>query len=320
MLVNFFRSDRTVVPLTLFLICFSVQFFSVITAVDFELIQSQSALQLSIDWINAKAFASAALGLILVFLTTILIGVLVNTCNISIRKSFLFSFAFLLLTLGTGEHFFVSIQSICNLLLVIMLLRLFHLPNSAAAKSIIFDSSGLIGIMSVLDSGNVFLMIIVWVGIVSFKSVTLNDWIISLCGFFLPCLYLIAGLYFFDSIQEVNNWLPTFSIIKIQDSKYIVLLGMALLFIPALLVFIGNYAQKASIIRKMLGIVLLLFVILTVKMIFSGGELSITTILIPASIVVGLFFDQIKKVIITESLVLLFLAVSSYYYFVAYFS
>ncbi len=320
MLVNFFRSDRTVVPLTLFLICFSVQFFSVITAVDFELIQSQSALQLSIDWINAKAFASAALGLILVFLTTILIGVLVNTCNISIRKSFLFSFAFLLLTLGTGEHFFVSIQSICNLLLVIMLLRLFHLPNSAAAKSIIFDSSGLIGIMSVLDSGNVFLMIIVWVGIVSFKSVTLNDWIISLCGFFLPCLYLIAGLYFFDSIQEVNNWLPTFSIIKIQDSKYIVLLAMALLFIPALMVFISNYAQKASIIRKMLGIVLLLFVILTVKMIFSGGELSITTILIPASIVVGLFFDQIKKVIITESLVLLFLAVSSYYYFVAYFS
>ncbi|MBT6745214.1 MAG: hypothetical protein HOB26_01500 [Flavobacteriales bacterium] len=297
-----------------------VQIFSVFTDVDFELIQSQSALQLSIDWINEIVFVGATLAVILVFVTTILIGVLVNSCDITIRKSFLVSFAFLLLALGVGEHFFVSIQSISNLLLVIMLLRLFRLPNSSGSKSIIFDSSGLIGTMSILDSGNVFLMIIVWVGIVSFKSVTLNDWIISLCGFFLPFLYLIAGLYFFDSFQEVNNWLPTFSIIKIQDSKYIVLLGMALLFIPALLVFIGNYAQKASVIRKMLGIVLLLFVILTVKMIFSGGELSITTILIPTSIVVGLFFDQIKKVIIAESLVLLFLAVSSYYYFVAYFS
>ena len=320
MLVNFFRSDRTVVPITLFLICFLFQIFSVFTDVDFELIQSQSALQLSIDWINEIVFVGATLAVILVFVTTILIGVLVNSCDITIRKSFLVSFAFLLLSLGVGEHFFVSIQSISNLLLVIMLLRLFHLPKSVGAKSIIFDSSGLIGTISILDSGNVFLMIIVWVGIVSFKSVTLNDWIISLCGFFLPFLYLIAGLYFFDSLQEVNNWLPTFSIIKIQDSKYILLLGMALLFIPALLVFIGNYAQKASIIRKMLGIVLLLFVILTVKMIFSGGELSITTILIPTSIVVGLFFDQIKKVIIAESLVLLFLAVSSYYYFVAYFS
>jgi hypothetical protein len=297
-----------------------VQIFSVFTDVDFELIQSQSALQLSIDWINEIVFVGATLAVILVFVTTILIGVLVNSCDITIRKSFLVSFAFLLLALGVGEHFFVSIQSISNLLLVIMLLRLFRLPNSSGSKSIIFDSSGLIGTMSILDSGNVFLMIIVWVGIVSFKSVTLNDWIISLCGFFLPFLYFIAGLYFFDSFQEVNNWLPTFSIIKIQDSKYIVLLGMALLFIPALLVFIGNYAQKASVIRKMLGIVLLLFVILTVKMIFSGGELSITTILIPTSIVVGLFFDQIKKVIIAESLVLLFLAVSSYYYFVAYFS
>ena len=320
MLVNFFRSDRTVVPITLFLICFSVQFFSVFTNIDFELIQSQSALQLSIDWINEIVFVGATLAVILIFITTILIGVLVNSCDITIRKSFLVSFAFLLLALGVGEHFFVSIQSICNFLLVIVLLRLFRLPNSAGAKSIIFDSSGLIGTMSILDSGNVFLMIIVWVGIVSFKSVTLNDWIISLCGFFLPFLYLIAGLYFFDSLQVVNNWLPAFSIIKIQDSKYIVLLGMALLFIPALLVFIGNYAQKASIIRKMLGIVLLLFVILTVKMIFNGGELSITTILIPTSIVVGLFFDQIKKAIIAESLVLLFLAVSSYYYFVAYFS
>jgi len=320
MLVNFFRSDRTVVPITLFSICFLVQIFSVFIDLDFELIQSQSALQLSIDWINEIVFVGATLAVILVFVTTILIGVLVNSCDITIRKSFLVSFAFLVLALGVGEHFFVSIQSISNLLLVIMLLRLFRLPNSSGPKSIIFDSSGLIGTMSILDSGNVFLMIIVWVGIVLFKSVTLNDWIISLCGFFLPFLYLIAGLYFFDSLQVVNNWLPTFSIIKIQDSKYIVLLGMALLFIPALLVFIGNYAQKASIIRKMLGIVLLLFVILTVKMIFSGGELSITTILIPTSIVVGLFFDQIKKVIIAESLVLLFLAVSSYYYFVAYFS
>ena len=65
---------------------------------------------------------------------------------------------------------------------------------------------------------------------------------------------------------------------------------------------------------------LLLFFILTVKMIFSGGELSITTILIPISILVGLFFDQIKKVIIAECLVLLFVAVSSYYYYAAYFS
>ena len=320
MLVNFFRSDRPVVPITLFLICFSVQIFYVFIGSDFGMIQSQNAFQLSINWGNELAFFGAAIAMILVFITALLIGFLVNNYGIAIRKSFLVSFAFLLLASGVGEHLFISVQSISNLLLVIMLLRLFHLPNSVRAKSVIFDSSGLIGIMSILDSSNVFLIITVWMGLVLFKSVTLNDWIISICGFFLPFLYLIAGLYFFDSLQELDSWLPKFSLIKIEDSKYVVLLGMALLFIPALLVVFGNYAQKASIVRKMLGIVLLLFFILTVKMIFSGGELSITTILIPISILVGLFFDQIKKVIIAECLVLLFVAVSSYYYYAAYFS
>ncbi|MBL4624826.1 MAG: hypothetical protein JKY42_06765 [Flavobacteriales bacterium] len=262
------------------------------------------------------------LGLALFFhlFVALFLNVLTNRYRLTGKNSYLVAFAYLLLSVGTMDSYFFTTQCVINVLVVFMMFRLFQLPSTSRPKAVIFDVSMLIGVMTIINPANIFLLVIVWVGIVSFRSLYIGDWIVSIIGVFLPALYLVVALYLFDLLYLIESWRFHVGRINFPEPKYITLLGTALLFIPSLFVFLGNYGQKAAVIRKMSNLILLLFIGLLVNSTIFGANTSILlSLLIPISIIVGIFLEQVKKMIIAESLIFLFIIVAGYYHYINWF-
>ena len=316
MLTNFFRSDRPIVIVVLFfafLVGWVIAFFlgeNTTGLIGFGSMESV------INKINSVVILGSFLAFIFHFSTAALLNAVVNRFGLSDKKSYAVAFIYLLLTVSTKDGILLTTACVVNLLVVLLLVRLFQLPQSNSVKSIIFDVSGLIGILTIIHSANVFLLLVVWVGIISFKSVQFRDWIISLIGFFTPVLYLVVGLYFFDSLHLMDKLKLIVRLTSISEPQYIIVLGISLLLVPSLFVLLMSYSQKAAANRKMLNLTLLLFTILLVNSVFFYGEgFFLLSILVPISIIIGGFITKVKKVIIAESLLILFMAVIGYYYY-----
>ncbi|MBL4652150.1 MAG: hypothetical protein JKY53_04680 [Flavobacteriales bacterium] len=317
MLTKFFRSDRPIVLAILFFISFSawvIAFFMEENALNVE---STILLQPLINQLNSVKLLGVLLAFGFHFITAILLNSVANRFNLADKKSYAVAFMYLLLSIATMEGYSLTTGCIVNLLLVVLLFRLFQLPSSNNSKSIIFDSSFLVGVLAIINPVNIFLILVVWVGITSFKSAYFRDWIISLIGFFLPGLYLTVGFYFFDSLYLIDGLKLYIAPIAIAESNYILILGILLLLIPALVVFVGNRGQKTAVSRKMSNLILLLFAIMAISSVFLNRDnLIVLSSLVPISIIVGVFFIQVKKVIIAESILLLFMVVSCYYHYI----
>jgi hypothetical protein len=315
MLVNFFRSDRPVVIITLLMLGLIAWVFGFVY--DFgQPINSIGVVQSFVKNINESEGLSTGIALLLHLLVAALVNILCNRYSLVEKKYYVVAFSYLLITIGSMEGYLLSTNVLSNLLVAVMMFRLFQLPSTSRPKSAIFDASFLVGLMSIVAPANVFILSIVWGGIMMFRTLDIREWMISVLGFMLPILYLIVALYLFDSLYLIEQWQLQVQVIKIMDAKYIILLGVALLFVPSLIVYIGSYNHKTAVTRKMLNLVLFLFVVEGVSSIaFNNGAYVILSVLVPVSIVIGTFVEQVKKVIIAESLVILFIVVAGYYYY-----
>jgi len=272
MLVNFFRSDGPIVFIVLFLVSSSLWILHGFFGNGFLEVTSPNLIQSLVNAINSIVILGLGLALFFHLFVALFLNVLTNRYRLTGKNSYLVAFAYLLLSVGTMDSYFFTTQCVINVLVVFMMFRLFQLPSTSRPKAVIFDVSMLIGVMTIINPANIFLLVIVWVGIVSFRSLYIGDWIVSIIGVFLPALYLVVALYLFDLLYLIESWRFHVGRINFPEPKYITLLGTALLFIPSLFVFLGNYGQKAAVIRKMSNLILLLFMKLSVLLILEQAS------------------------------------------------
>ncbi|MDA9564193.1 hypothetical protein N9R81_05930 [Flavobacteriales bacterium] len=314
--MKFFRSDQPIVALMLLLLSVCIWLGSFILGSDISESLVYSRWSHYEKWINSIPW----IRLVVSYIIHVGVAFFLNTVAVNNKlvqkSSYLVAFSYLLLATGTGLAFVFRGDALVSLGLVLCLHRIFQLPTINRFASIVFDSALLIGIMSVIYIENVLLSSLLITAIIMFKSITFRGAIMTVVGVGLPFLYLFSMLYLFDGLGTLENWRLKLSTAQIESKEYIILLALILLLVPSLFGVLQSYSHRVAVGRKALNLILLLLVFTSVLGgLFYEVKIIYAPIVIPLALVLGVFFDQIRKVIVAEVILLLFMAVVLYYYF-----
>lgn len=313
MLVKFFRSDNVIVPL---IVAVLITVYAIITAsfTQYILPATRGTLTEFLFNINDSIYLGIGLTMFLLFGVGLLLNLVSNRFELSGRRSFLVFITYLIIFSLGSENLLFSLESVANLLIAVLMFRFFQIANTTKPQAVIFDSSLLVAVLGILNPINILLIIWVWVGIIMFRSFYLRDWVVSFIGGLLPILYLLVARYIFDLELIISDQF-TVSLPKYSPTTIGLMLSVGLLVVPGVLFFLGQLNQNVAVTRKMMSQVILLFGLLLIIVLLSGTNQPIILLAVPLSIMVANFLMGVKKAVIADVLLVLFIAISTYFHF-----
>ncbi len=226
------------------------------------------------------------------------------------RRNYLVFFIWIILMGAFPDQWVLSPQLVSTFFILMSIYTLFKV-NGQDKEDLpgLMNYALLTGIASLFYRPLIWFIVLLIISLLIIRQMNFRNLLIVLSGFLLPWVYLLVAAFFNNSITQFlhNTWLD-FSIFKFHaldavDLKHIVLLGiLALLFIYSFIISIQNVQNKLIHIRSGHSIIILLFLVslLNVFGVSKGNSQWITLILLPASAIFALHFNDLKKTFVMD--------------------
>ncbi|MBK5284422.1 MAG: hypothetical protein JJE25_03380 [Bacteroidia bacterium] len=204
-----------------------------------------------------------------------------------------------------------------NLILLIVLDKIFLLYKNAEPFGQVFNSSFLLAVATFIDSSSVIFYIFFLLSLITLLPLYWRIWLISFIGFVLP--YYFISVYFFWTDSLGDFWqrkIPeSFSYFQLTPLNFSVSQIVLFSFIFLLLFFSIRSVTKhfyKNIIRTRRYFQIIFILLFTAGIsLFIGESIhlkSTCVMVIPLSLLFGYYFHQIKKGALSEFLYLIFIA------------
>lgn len=196
---------------------------------------------------NNGSFA-AVISFVLLYAQALMLNYLVNEYRLIGRQTYLPAMSFMLITSLLPEWNYLSSPLVANTFIVLMLIYLFSLYNSANARAHVFNIGLMAGINSYIFFPSSAFIICIFLGLMILKPFRFNEIVLFLLGCTTPYYFHIAYLLIFDRLSFVN-FFPHLSVsVPVIESSVYLAAGILLLTLPFLL---GGYYVQTHL-RKML--------------------------------------------------------------------
>lgn len=210
--------------------------------------------------------ANILLAALLVFGQAMLVNYLVNFHNLMGKPSFLPGAMYIVTSSLFTPFLVLSPPLICNFLVIWMLFRLFGLYKTESSKTTAYDLGMMVALGSLIYLPFVYLILVVWIGLMLFRPFDLRDWIASVFGymtifFFLAVYYYLNDRlgHFFDIWSPLGTRFP--GSVHISQYSYAVLIPVLLIFILCFFKLRQVFYKSFVHVRKSFQLLMLLFVI-----------------------------------------------------------
>jgi hypothetical protein len=222
---------------------------------------------------------AAVISFVLLYAQALMLNYLVNEYRLIGRQTYLPAMAYILITSLVPEWNYLSSPLVANTFIVLMLIYLFSLYNSANARAQVYNIGLMAGINSYIFFPSSAFVICILLGLMILKPFRFKEIILFLLGCTTPYYFHVAYLLLFDKLSFVN-FFPHISVgvPEIESSVYLAA-GILLLTLPFLL---GGYYVQTHL-RKMLiqvrknWSVLLLYLLLAFFIPFINSSQSFHT-------------------------------------------
>ncbi len=203
--------------------------------------------------------------------------------------------------------------------------RLCYIYQNTHAYTKIFDLGLFIGLASLFYPNSLFLLLFVWIILVSFQVFSLRIWLITIIGFFTPLIF--AGTYFFwiDGFSWFyDSYLNVFSIsvpvFKLAQNSFIVVCIIVFYGAIGLGRLLLKMNEKVIRRRKILFLFIWLFFIVLVSTLLFAREIhhNLLILLIPGSLFIANLFMMMRKRWLAEFSFLMILGAILYYKIACY--
>ena len=234
------------------------------------------------------------------------------------------SYAFLLFVVGIG--FFPEIildfqQIICCVLLFLFFRRLYSLRTSNAIYAKIFDSGMWLGVLFLFTPNYIIYLVVLYFAILFFLKLTFRTLLIPLLGFVTPILLYFTYNFYNNNLLYTDDFFNfTFRFNSDFLNTYkMVLLVFGVFSIISILLKSKKVLSVSNHFKKSWVILLIHFFIATVLLFVNskGSDLELIAFIFPASILVANWLQSIKKLLIINIILLLFLITSFAIHFIA---
>jgi len=259
--------------------------------------------QLSVSWI-------------LISIQAIYLNRLIMRFEIFPRLSFLPALFFITLQVLFPEMMKIQPAMFINVILLIVLDKIFRMYKKPEPLREVFDSSFLLSVATLIQSSSIAFYFFLLLALVILLPFYWRTWVISLIGFALP-FYFISVYFFWTDWLAIfwNLKLPaSFSFISFMPLHFTTQQSVLLLLVLVLLLFsirsVANHFYKSIIRTRRYFQVFLTLLLMGLASLLFTKHLSLQSVmpmLVPVSILLAYYFLQIKKIALAEFFYLLLL-------------
>jgi hypothetical protein len=306
MIANFFKKSKPagviLIICLLFVYFFSATFYVYITNISVKLLVNKLFLfGLYVLWLLVFNFIISKNKLTLDNLYGLLIGVIL---------------------LGTFyESLFSTNLLLSNIFLLLAFRKIYSLSSNLNTKIKLFDAAFWIGIASLIYFWSFLFFVLIYVGIILYKKVSIRNFFIPIIGFFTPiflyftyCLYLNELPVFYQKFNfNFNLDFNNYSAVKYLLP--IILFGLILVWsiirVTPNIILINNRLKQTWIL--LLNHLIVSIVVVGFAMVKNGSE--VLFLIFPTGIILGNFIPKLKSKLLKNVLLFMFLALSISVYF-----
>ena len=219
------------------------------------------------------------------------------------RLSFLPALIFVTLSVLFPEMMRIQPSLFVNLVLLMVLDKVFLLYKNPEPLGKTFDASFLLAFATLIDSSAVAFYIYLLLSLVVLLPFYWRVWIISLIGFALPFYFLSVYLFLTDSLSDFWQKIPqAFSVIRFMpptlNASQVISLSVLLLLVTLAIFSISSHFYRNIIrIRRYFHLLFLFLVFAALSTLLTPAISlrSLCILLIPLAIFLSYFFLQLKK-------------------------
>ncbi|MDF1673135.1 MAG: DUF6427 family protein [Vicingaceae bacterium] len=311
MLIGLFKSNQQlmniVAILLISLVWISVFFFGDYVASDYSLGYIWLDMVVAIGLISFQLF---------------FVSYIVNEYKLLDSNTYLPSL--ILVTLNCASIFNLCFHQIivANSLIIVAFYQLLKLYNVSNKYGLLFNSGILVGLASMLYFPSVLYFVVIWLVLIYMTTPVWRDFAISLIGFVIPLIYYIAYFFVFKDLSELvflteNTKIFEFNFWTLNIWNKGVLLMLVLLMLISAFKLLISAGKSIAKVRKMLVSVLLYFLVSILSLFLNQGDVVATLLLmsVPLSIMIGFFFQNIRKAWLAEAIYFVLVATIVFGYF-----
>ena len=258
-------------------------------------------------------FIKAISSIVLVFLTLFLIHFIVKKNGLSKDNSYIG--LFLVFYFGMFPLTMLNVKIlITNFILLLAIRRIYSIKTDKELKKKVFDSSLLIGIMTLIYPLSFIYIVLVYVGIYVFRKATIRNAIIPLVGLITPTLLYWVYLVLTDDFSDSPFFSkPNFSYTNYNSLK---LLTPITLLISLLVWIIPSTTLKIITVNfefKSIWFLLIIHTFMSLLLIIPSGNKDGSEFLFlffPVTIIFTHYLELVKEKWFREAFLYLFLVVT----------
>ena len=309
-MIKLFRTFHPLSVLPLFGLAVLLHIFnggaSAASSISAEMGQLYRHLLLPSDNTALLSFATSKwLGFILLFAQALLFNKVINTHNLLGKPSFLPGLLYIVCTSFADTLGGFSPVLLVNFVLIWLLNQFLSSYRKPDARDLIFDMGLLIGLGTILYAPFILFLLIVWVGLLIFRSYNWREWAMAVLGI-VTVAFFLAFYYYWNG--QLSNWFSYWQLSRtanpISKLPVLVLMVVALIGILGLIQLRANFFRSIVHIRKSFQLLSALFGVVILSSVLAYGIQLNHYVLatVPLSVLLAYYFMHASKAWIYESL------------------
>lgn len=230
----------------------------------------------------------------IVLVTALLLNKIAIRHEILFKSNYLPAYFYLLLTSINTVHFVSFEILINNLILILVLDRIFRLYKANLAYDNIFIAAFLTGLCTGLNIYFSVFFILLLIGTLYFRTFKFREFFTAILGFFIPvyliaiCSYLIQDHWYYSTIEWNKIYVPS----NLSSLLLSVLPVITVIIFLSLLRLANNYWRNTIKSRRITQIIII-YLVLGILLCFTNDLFvygDITHLFIPFSIILAYYF------------------------------
>lgn len=277
--------------------------------------------ELFIYIIGTNPIINAAISLVIIIITALILNSLVSNYNISSKISLLGFFFLIFFTFSNTGNIETNRFLIINLLLILSLNELYSLIKIEFTLAPLYNASLLLGIASMFYFPLIVLLLFLWSALLVLRINKWREYIVSVIGMGLPLFFVFCWYYYYDQSDIFINSLASSINVEFNFNDFsflnlLIIILMGGLLLPGFLYQINTLFDKNIALRQRLTINIWLFVFtLFIVLLDYNSKSTLVLLSVPSAIIltnISLNIKRIKWVDIYVSFIFLLIIINQY--------
>ncbi len=157
---------------------------------------------LLVSWITPYPFLSVSVALVLIVIQALTLFYVFQANGFFKRGNFLPAIVILLAYSWNGNYQTLHALLPAGVLIIVSIHSIMRMYGQTAAYHQVFTASFSIGIAALFYTPLAYLMIMIWLTLITYRISTWREYAISLVGFILPVIYYLSWLFWVDELPS----------------------------------------------------------------------------------------------------------------------